>query len=173
MKWTCIKCDKEISQYREYCDDCDDCESKQFRKIGGFLYLPLIGLFIGAFGWIMLLTEAIKTMFIIDFSSVYRTKLLGYLCFEFAFQLIFLFFSIYLISIFFRKKRTLPKLYIYFSLSVLVYMFLDLIFGMNAFPDLVRFEYDTVKPIVRNIIAALIWIPYFITSVRVKKTFIH
>lgn len=170
MKWSCIKCDKETSQNREY---CDDCEAKQFRKIGGFLYLPLIGLFIGAFGWAMLLTEAINTVFIIDLSSIYRTEIFGYLCFEFVFQLLFLLFSIYLISIFFRRKKTLPKLYIYFSLSVLIYMLLDLCFGINVFPDLVRLEYDTVKHVIRSLISALIWIPYFITSVRVKKTFIH
>lgn len=170
MKWTCINCDKEISQDREY---CDDCEAKQFRKIGGFLYLPLIGLFIGAFGWVILLAEAIKTMFVLDFNHILRTKLFAFLCFEFVFQLLFFLFSIYLISIFFRRKKTLPKLYIYFTLAVIIYMSLDLYFGMNVFPGLVKLEYDTVKPVIRNIIAALIWIPYFITSMRVRKTFIN
>ncbi|MGP4128687.1 hypothetical protein OJE16_02305 [Pantoea tagorei] len=42
FKWTCIKCDNEISQYQEY---CAECEEKQYRKIGGFLYLPLLSLF--------------------------------------------------------------------------------------------------------------------------------
>lgn len=76
MKWTCIKWDKEISQDREY---YDDCEAKQFRKIGGFLYLPLIGLFIGAFGWVILLTEAKKIMFVLDFNNILSTRLFSFL----------------------------------------------------------------------------------------------
>jgi hypothetical protein len=59
MEWGCTKCGVEISQDREF---CDECEAKQFRKIGGFLYLPLIGLVVGAASYLFALTDVLKVI---------------------------------------------------------------------------------------------------------------
>ncbi|WP_227675395.1 DUF2569 family protein [Klebsiella sp. WP3-S18-ESBL-05] len=37
----------------------------------------------------------------------------------------------------------------------------------------VNIGYNELVPVFRNVISAFIWIPYFITSVRVKRTFIR
>ena len=43
-KWVCIQCgEKEIPQYAEYCDECAE---KRMSRIGGWLWLPLITLFL-------------------------------------------------------------------------------------------------------------------------------
>lgn len=50
-KWVCIQCgEKEIPQYAEYCDECAE---KRMSRIGGWLWLPLITLFLslGAGGY--------------------------------------------------------------------------------------------------------------------------
>lgn len=57
MEWGCIKCGVEIPQDREFCDSCED---KNFRKIGGFLFLPLIGLVVTAASYLFAMTDAFK-----------------------------------------------------------------------------------------------------------------
>ncbi|WP_244664789.1 DUF2569 family protein [Candidatus Symbiopectobacterium sp. 'North America'] len=50
------------------------------------------------------------------------------------------------------------------TMSLNVYMLYILIPG-------VKIGHNELAPVFRNVISALIWIPYFITSVRVKRTF--
>jgi hypothetical protein len=51
---------------------------------------------------------------------------------------------------------------------------LDAIFAYTINGDLFTSEddYDTAKEIIRSVFRAAIWIPYFLISDRVKKTFV-
>lgn len=81
-------------------------------------------------------------------------------------------FSVTILSFFLKKKKFLPKLYILFLISVVATMSLNIYMLYMLIPD-VKIGYNELVPIFRNVISALIWIPYFITSVRVKRTFIR
>ena len=165
MEWGCTKCGVEISQDREF---CDECEAKQFRKIGGFLYLPLIGLIVGAASYLFALTDALKVISV-NYWHI-NTDARVFFIISIAIYILQLVFSILVISFFLKKKKSLPKLYILFLISTVstmtfnAYMLYVLIPGVNI-------GYNELVPIFRNVISALIWIPYFITSVRVKRTF--
>jgi len=81
-------------------------------------------------------------------------------------------FTATVLSFFIRKKKSLPKLYILFLISVITTMSLNTYLLYVLIPD-AEIGYNELVPIFRNVITALIWIPYFIISVRVKRTFIR
>ncbi|MFV8768831.1 DUF2569 family protein [Yersinia enterocolitica] len=93
-------------------------------------------------------------------------------CFLLLFILFVFYFSVTVLSFFLKKKKFLPKLYILFLISVVATMSLNIYMLYMLIPD-VKIGYNELVPIFRNVISALIWIPYFITSVRVKRTFIR
>ncbi|MEN4978207.1 DUF2569 family protein [Erwinia billingiae] len=165
MEWGCTKCGVEISQDREF---CDECEAKQFREIGGFLYLPLIGLIVAAASYLFALTDALKIISVNYWQL--NTDARIFFIISIAIYILQLLFSILVVSFFLKKKKSLPKLYILYLISTvstmtfIAYMLYILIPGVNI-------GYNELVPIFRNVISALIWIPYFITSVRVKRTF--
>ncbi|EKP2071112.1 DUF2569 family protein [Salmonella enterica] len=167
MKWGCIECGKEIPQEQEFCQECED---KQFRKIGGFLFLPLIGLFVTAFSYLVAMTEAFKTLtthywnFTWDAKAFFISSLIIYI--------VMFFFGVFVISLFFKKKKSLPRIYIYFLIAIIVTITINTYLLHILIPD-VKIGYNEIAPIIRNIITAFIWIPYFIISVRVKRTFIR
>ncbi|MGO3569730.1 MAG: DUF2569 family protein, partial [Serratia grimesii] len=70
-----------------------------------------------------------------------------------------------------RKKRQLPRFYIGLLLANILFLAIDLYLG-NRYLD-VALNYEESRPLIRNIIGACIWIPYFYVSVRVKRTFVH
>ena len=79
-----------------------------------------------------------------------------------------LLFSIFLVGQYFGKKSTFPRYYIGFRLSMIVLLFLDWLATSAMFP-----EYSDMDAELYNaVIGALIWIPYMISSERVKQTFI-
>jgi hypothetical protein len=165
MEWGCTKCGVEISQDREF---CDECEAKQFRKIGGFLYLPLIGLVVGAASYLFALTDALKVISV-NYWHI-NTEAKVFFIISIAIYIVQLLFSILVISFFLKKKKSLPKLYILFLISTVSTMTFNAYMLYVLIPD-VNIGYNELVPIFRNVISALIWIPYFITSVRVKRTF--
>jgi hypothetical protein len=81
-------------------------------------------------------------------------------------------FTVTVLSFFLKKKKFLPKLFILFLISIVATMSLNVYMFYMLIPG-VKIGYNELIPIFRNVISALIWIPYFITSVRVKRTFIR
>ncbi len=167
MKWTCIKCDTPISQYEEY---CPACEEKRYRKIGGLLFIPLLNLFylgviyfLGVAGNIKIITEHYTMMI-----SMHKLYFLLALVTNSA----LFFMIIYAISIFLRKKKLLPKFFIFLLISSVAIPCLDQISAVNIF-DGYKIGFEQIMPIVRALVFAVIWSLYFLKSARVKKTFIY
>ncbi|CAM8681712.1 DUF2569 domain-containing protein [Kluyvera sp. M-M157-B] len=167
MEWGCIKCGVAIPQEREF---CDVCEEKHFRKIGGFLFLPLIGLVVTAAGYLFAMTDAFK--FMAENYTHLNVSAKTFFALSLAIYAVEFLFSLTVLSFFLKKKRFLPKLYMLFLISIVVTMSLNLYMLYRLIPG-VNIGYNELVPVFRNVISAFIWIPYFITSVRVKRTFIR
>ncbi|MBA7853858.1 DUF2569 domain-containing protein [Enterobacter cloacae complex sp. 2024EL-00215] len=166
FKWTCITCDKEIPQHLEY---CAECEEKRYRKIGGLLYLPLINILFIAYSYFNSLAVTLSAgMGTLGRLPISQTI---YLFIAAGVNLIFLLFVIYIVSLFLRKKKELPLAYCALLVSSITLMLIDRVATSYIFPQL-TLDFAQVMPVITYVIYACIWIPYFRTSVRVKKTFI-
>ncbi len=84
-------------------------------------------------------------------------------------------FALYVLTQFFRRKRAVPRLMIWFYVLVLVTTLLDsgVILAYSEFQESPSDVGESIKGIVRSVIAAAIWIPYFLVSKRVKATFVE
>lgn len=163
---TCIQCDEQALEGGDY---CATCEEKAFKKIGGWLYLPALGL--------------LATLIVNGFSVIATLRLLlnsagllpvaieGVLYFElFAFAGLFLL-ALYVSSLFVRKKRQLPKSYIALVVAGILVLGADAWLGYRYLD--MPLSYENISSVVRSVIGACIWIPYFLVSVRVKRTFVR
>ncbi|MGM3162967.1 DUF2569 family protein [Dickeya undicola] len=167
MEWGCTKCGVKIPQEREF---CNECEEKHFRKIGGFLYLPLIGIVITAASYLFAMTDAFKTL-TVNYGHLSTNAKIFFIISLFIYIGQFIFSAIVL-SLFLKRKKVLPMLFILFLISIIATLSLNTYMLYTLIPG-VRIGYNELVPIFRNVISALIWIPYFMVSVRVKRTFIR
>ncbi|ADU68841.1 DUF2569 family protein [Pantoea sp. At-9b] len=167
MEWGCTKCGVEIPQDREF---CDKCEEKHFRKIGGVLFLPLIGLIVTAASYLFSMTDAFKVM--TENYSHLNANAKTFFILSLAIYIGQFLFTVTVLSFFLKKKKILPTFYIFFLISVVATMSLNVYLLYMLIPN-VKIGYNELVPVFRNVITALIWIPYFMTSVRVKRTFIR
>ncbi|MBS6739260.1 MAG: DUF2569 domain-containing protein [Enterobacteriaceae bacterium] len=166
FKWTCLTCDKDIAQHLEY---CAECEEKRYRKIGGLLFLPLLNILLMAYDYFTSLIVTLKLgTNMLGRIPVYQTS---YLFTAAGINLILLLLVIYVTSLFVRKKRALPLAFSVLLVASIAIMMIDRAITSYLFAPL-ALNFDMIMPIVRYIIFACIWIPYFRFSVRVKKTFV-
>lgn len=140
--------------------------------IGGWLILPAIGVCIAPLGIIYMLINADNNFFNsgvwMGFYEANQTGLLLVLVFELAYNVIALFFAGLLIIHFFQRRTSLPKLIIAFHLVSLAVTVIDAV----AISLLTEESFSSLaRDIVRNSVAAAIWVPYFSVSQRVKETF--
>lgn len=165
-KMICIQCDNEALKDSDY---CAECENKAFQKIGGWLYLPALGILLTI---IVNLIGASNTLGILleHYSSLYSAAK-GILFFEVFAHIGMVGLAIYVGSLFFRKKRALPRYYIILLLCSLGYLIIDLMLGYHLMD--IALNKENVSPVLRNLVSAVIWGSYFRVSVRVKRTFVH
>lgn len=167
FKWSCIKCDKEIPQHLEYCAECGE---KRYRRIGGMLYLPVLNMFLIAWGYFTALAITLKAG--LGTLGQLTAAQSGYLFVAAGINFLLLLYIIYVASLFLRKKKEVPMGYSLLLVAGIVILLLDLIVSRYLFPT-INVGYAQVMPIIMHIIYACIWIPYFRCSERVKKTFIR
>ncbi len=148
--------------------------------IGGWLILPLLGLLFTPvkIGYLMstlfvpVFTEGYWEVLTSPESEAYHALWGPLIIFELVGNLFFLCFSIYLIVLFFRKNYLLPKLYIAFLISNVVFLTIDY-FVSDLIPAVAMEDSsESMKELVQTIAAACIWTPYFLKSRRVKNTFV-
>jgi hypothetical protein len=78
----------------------------------------------------------------------------------------FLVFSILLLILFHQLRTSMPRLIVYFYGANFLFLFFD-----SAFTAMFKLGEPNGTGIFRALIGAAIWIPYFLKSERVKRTF--
>jgi hypothetical protein len=134
--------------------------------IGGWLVLPAIGFVLGPIVEVVGLVLALALyddVAAAGFAGVYSVTLLV--------QVVVLGFMIYAATLFFGKKRNAPSVIITFFVGSLVASVVLLVIQIGAGAE--PFAVETGKLLVRQVIAAAIWISYFRQSKRVKATFVN
>jgi len=136
--------------------------------IRGWLILPAIGFILSLINGVNDLSEVFDLFSVYaaaGYGGIYALMILAYIGF-----LVFLF---YTVTLFFCKKRNAPSTIIILLIaniivfSVFFVILLDLTAGAEEIVNVSK------KELIRGVISAAIWIPYFRKSKRVKATFVN
>ncbi len=152
------------------------------KQIGGWLILVAIGLTFTPLriGYDLLtLTEYFNSNVwgaLIDFNASARIMLTGLLMIvEMLYNFMYFVFSVLTVALFYSKRTILPRVAIILYSASLFFLIIDTLFAFSINPDLYSAidKQSSYKEIALAFIAAVIWIPYFIYSKRVKQTFVN
>ena len=152
---------------------------KSYSRIGGWLILCAVGLVLYPLQSLYsLVTTLIPVVFSDNWAALTSPTDPGYnslwaplVIAELTGSIGFLILSIIIVILFFRRHRWTPKLVIFFMAANIIFVGADY-FIINFF--LIRsnsINVDTIINFVRTVVAGSIWIPYFMFSKRVAKTF--
>ena len=103
----CIQCDSEALKGSDY---CAICEEREFKKIRGWLYLPALGLVASII--VNLISINFTLRFLMENFALIGSGQKGILFFELASFVGMFAYALFVSSLFFRKKRQLPRHYI-------------------------------------------------------------
>lgn len=105
----------------------------------------------------------------LGYSNLWRPMIL----FELCTNIILIIFGVVLLFLFFGKKRAFPKVYIFVLILNVVLLIIDkvLVFKINT--TLSINVNSSSSSLAGVIIGCAIWIPYMLTSIRVKNTFVR
>ncbi|WP_180147269.1 DUF2569 domain-containing protein [Desulfoluna butyratoxydans] len=155
-------------------------QEKDLEGLGGWLILVGIGIilcplrgiafilptYVKLFtngSWEMLTTPGTEA-----YNSLWAPILIGEISINVAMILVWGFIAF----LFFSKKENFPKWYIGIILFTTAFILADAFSIKLVMPDEPIFDPDTVKEFSRSLIVTFIWVPYMLTSKRVKATFI-
>ena len=152
---------------------------KSYSKIGGWLILCGLGLVIYPLQTLYALaTKLLPAVFSDNWAALtspanpgYHTLWAPLVIAELVGSIGFFICSIFIVIFFFRRHHWVPKLVIFFMAANVIFVGADY-YIINFF--LVRTDsinVDATINFVRTIVAGAIWIPYFMFSRRVAKTF--
>ncbi|WP_447876151.1 DUF2569 domain-containing protein [Serratia fonticola] len=161
----CMNCEAEVVRGSDY---CDACEKKELGKIGGFLYLPALGIILSVISSIYGLLSSIKSYHSV---TAITSALYPFIIFQIIWFAILLALSVYITGIFFGKKKKTPFYYILLISFNLMFVISNV--AISHYQYGVAVDSDMLTSMARTLIGACIWIPYFLVSVRVKRTFVR
>jgi hypothetical protein len=154
---------------------------KSYSKIGGWLILCAVGLVLYPIQSLyFLITKLIPAVFSDNWTALTTPSNPGYhslwaplVITELTGSVCFFVLSIVIVILFFRRHHRVPKLVIFFMAANIIFVGVDYVV-INFF--LIRtnsVNVETTINFVRTVVAGAIWIPYFMFSKRVEKTFIR
>lgn len=133
-------------------------------KIGGWLILPAIGLVLGC------ILSVIGIILSFSIASEIASKYKGIFAINLLFDIALTVFLFYVAFRFFGKRRNAPAAMISFIIANIIVSGVLLVISIGAEAE--PFMLESGKTLGKGIISAAIWIPYFVVSKRVKKTFV-
>lgn len=138
-------------------------------NINGWLLLPMIGMFITpifAISSLITLINAADNINLVD-STIQMIAII-----EGIGNIIFIIFPIYILINFFQHKKITPKLFIFFYIFSLVINLTMLVLLNSSNSGSLDTSNELIEQAIKSFIVASIWIPYFIYSDKVKRTFV-
>jgi hypothetical protein len=143
-------------------------------RIEGWLYLPAFGVLLSPVVMIysfatdtqMINGQAWVSHFVNGNPGLFVVALV-----EQIYNIGILVFAILMIVLFFQRRSSVPRLMIYYYAVPLIWLIVNPIIVAIIAPGLNT--NDPTNAIIRSVIASAIWIPYFMTSQRVKRTFVN
>lgn len=150
------------------------------RGLGGWLILPMIGLAVAPMRLLAVLVTDYAPIFqdgvwenlTTPGSGAYHILWGPLIIFEIVGNLFFVVGAGILLVLLLKKSYRFPALMIGFLLLNPAFVVLDHILG-NLIPFIAELDdTESYTEIVRAAVAAMIWIPYFLVSKRVKNTFV-
>jgi transglutaminase-like putative cysteine protease len=143
-------------------------------QIGGWLVLVSIGLMISPFLLVNSMVEQPELMSGELWMSLFamgRPGLAIFILFEQVYNIVQILFLILALVLFFQRRSSTPRIVsIFYGVSCLATI-LDTVVA-NVLIESAVVEPEDNRDLIRGIIAAAIWIPYFNMSDRVKRTFV-
>jgi len=151
-----------------------------YQKIGGWLILCAIGLILYPVQTLVFLfTELIPALSPENWSALtspaspyYHSFLAPLVIAELVGNICFFIFSICLVVLFFQQRKYAPKLIILFLAGNLIFVGFDYFVTTFIIIRSSSIDVDATINFVRTMVAGMVWIPYFIFSKRVGKTFV-
>ncbi len=151
------------------------------RGIGGWLILPAIGIVLSPIALTIGIVRDILPAFGADVwpllttpgNPIYHPLWKPLIIFELVADLILVAASIYILVLFFGKKRRLPRTMIAWLVAMVAVQVIDMLLAMQIPAAADSTEPSDYRDLVRAVIACAIWAPYFAMSRRVKNTFVE
>ena len=155
-------------------------ESTRLQGLGGWLVLVGIGIVVAPLinAYIVLTTfapifaggtwETLTTVGAENYHPMWAPLLIG----EVVISTAFVFVYCYLAYLFFTRRKSFPLLFIYTALASVIFIPLDAWVASFVLTDEPIFDPTTTMEFGRALVYAIVWIPYMLTSKRVKATFI-
>jgi hypothetical protein len=147
------------------------------KGIGGWLILPMLGLFATVGLQLYGLTTAGETFASLSALNGLQSNMVVA---EFILNLIiFLGVPIALLVLLFSTRRSFPRMYIWWQVIGAAFVVIDLLAGYALFHDAYEasgtpfFDSQTIRSLTSTIIGICIWVPYMLQSMRVKNTFVN
>ncbi len=187
----CSKCGKENGENDAFCAQCGTSTSKpqtlstisyaSTQKIGGWLYVVALGLFVTPFLLAYGVFDSLSLIF--DGTIVYVNEEIPgmslLIWFEIVLDLVMALIIAYIIFLFVNKRHEFPKYYIWYLIASLVYLLADYAMAASlttANPEMKVVLEETlteqISDIISAIIGSIIWVLYMKKSKRVATTFV-
>lgn len=143
---------------------------------GGWLFLLGFGICLGPFRLLFNLWGLYQPLFSDgNFSDILHAASTGFILLiftEMLVNLLMLAISVYLIYLFMRKSRLLPKWFFILAAMAATFLLSDTLITSQMFPQLEVWTGDIIKSLLSSAIALGIWVPYLYMSERAKNTFV-
>lgn len=151
------------------------------RGIAGWLILPAIGIVLSPIGLAIGIVRDILPAFGADVwpllttpgNPAYHPLWKPLIIFELTADLVLVAASIYVLVLFFGKKRRLPRVMIGWLVAMVAVQVVDMLLAMQIPAAAESTEPSDYRDLIRAVIACAIWAPYFALSRRVKNTFVE
>ncbi|HJU82728.1 MAG TPA: DUF2569 domain-containing protein [Holophagaceae bacterium] len=149
--------------------------------LGGWLVLPMLGLIFRPIIVLGQLTSTFLPLFsngtwakvTTPSSKYYHPLWAPLLTLEIVYNILILGFCLYVAVHFFRRSVKTPRLYILLLVVIPAFLLVDQVLA-GQIPNLPKAALDkNLGALGGSIVTALVWVPYFLNSVRVRNTFIH